>query len=494
MNPVMPGDFSDLDAIRAGNDFYAISSTMQFSPGMAILHSSDLVNWTILGHVVDDLTALDPELNWDRMGRAGRGIWAGSIRHHMGKFWVYFGTPDQGIFMSNAVNPAGPWSRPKLVLGDAGWDDPCPFWDDDGQAYLVATHFAPEGAAATTYNIHLFRMDAAGTALQKETDRIVHRSEGSEANKLYKIHGLYYHLYSEVAPEGRVVMMERARTLAGPWEARQLNHVNAAVDKEPDQGGLVEVSKDRWYFVSHQGHGDWEGRAGVLLPVTWIKGWPVIGKVGADGIGNMVWRDAKPIHGFPRTSLAASDNFDTPTLKSEWEWDYQPRSAMWSLHERSGFLRLHAFAPLGRGDFGSIGNVLTQRASRTRRNQVTIKLDLSGMVEGQESGLVHFAKTYCSLGVLQSRGARIVTRNQNGERHTGAVIPGHILFLRSVWGFDGKSQFSYSVDGRRFHAFGEPYDLSWGSYRGDRVGIFTVNPNANAGYLDVDSFEYRLQF
>src|SRR5450759_4212922 len=80
-NPILPGDYSDLDAIKVGSDFYAISSTMQFSPGMVILHSKDLVNWRIAGHVVNDLTQISPELNWDKMNRYGKGIWAGSIRY-----------------------------------------------------------------------------------------------------------------------------------------------------------------------------------------------------------------------------------------------------------------------------------------------------------------------------------------------------------------------------------------------------------------------------
>jgi beta-xylosidase len=157
-NPLLPGDFSDLDAIRVGEDYYAISSTLQYSPGMVVLHSKGLVNWEIIGHVVDDLSRLDPELNWDKMNRPGRGIWAGSIRYHAGKYWVYFGTPDQGFFVSTAANPAGPWKPVKAVWRAAGWDDPCPFWDDDGQGYLVGTHFAPEMPSGTTYNIHLFKM------------------------------------------------------------------------------------------------------------------------------------------------------------------------------------------------------------------------------------------------------------------------------------------------------------------------------------------------
>ena len=94
LNPILPGDYSDIDCIRVGSDYYAVSSTFQFSPGFVILHSKDLVNWTILGHVVDDVSKISPEMNWDKMNRYGRGIWAGAIRYHKNKFWICFGTPN----------------------------------------------------------------------------------------------------------------------------------------------------------------------------------------------------------------------------------------------------------------------------------------------------------------------------------------------------------------------------------------------------------------
>lgn len=185
LNPVLPGDFSDLDAIRVGDDFYAISSTMQYSPGMVVLHSRNLIDWQIVGHVVSDLTALDPELGWDRMNRDGRGIWAGSIRYHAGRFWVYFGTPDGGIYMTSASRPEGSWSPVKRVIAAAGWDDPCPFWDDDGKGYLVATRFSAD-EDGQKYRIHLFSMTAGNDGVAEDSDRILHQSRGSEANKLYK--------------------------------------------------------------------------------------------------------------------------------------------------------------------------------------------------------------------------------------------------------------------------------------------------------------------
>ena len=96
-NPVIPADYSDLDCIRVGDDYYAISSTMQFSPGMTILHSRDLVNWEIAGNAVGDLTQISPALGWQQMNRYGRGIWAGTLRHHEGRFYLFFGTPDEGF-------------------------------------------------------------------------------------------------------------------------------------------------------------------------------------------------------------------------------------------------------------------------------------------------------------------------------------------------------------------------------------------------------------
>ncbi len=491
-NPVMPGDFSDIDAIRVGADYYLISSTFQYSPGMAVLQSKDLVNWRIVGHVVNDLTRISPELNWDRMNRAGRGIWAGSIRFHDRQFWVYFGTPDEGLFVSHAPHAEGPWTPVERVLQQPGWDDPCPFWDEDGTGYLVATNFKLDPANGKSYNIHLFRLTSDNEHLLPDSDLIIHQSKGSEANKLYKINGAYFHLYSEVRPEGRVVMMDRASSLRGRWETRQLIHVQPKIDKEPNQGGLVELPNGIWYFVSHQGRGDWEGRAGVLLPITWIDGWPVLGRPGADGIGNMVWSGAKPIAGFPLTSLVADGNFDSKVLKSEWEWNYQPRSDAWSLSEHPGFLRLHAFAPLRLDDFRTIGNILTQRSLRTRLNEFTAHFDLLGLASGQQAGIAHFAKTYCTLAVVQDGSQRTLLFNDNGERTAGPVLSSQTVWLRSTWDYDGRSQFSYSTDGQNFRDIGVPYQLTWGFYRGDRIGLYTVNSVGRAGYVDIDSAVYKV--
>jgi beta-xylosidase len=206
----------------------------------------------------------------------------------------------------------------------------------------------------------------------------------------------------------------------------------------------------------------------------------------------MVWRAEKPIRGKPLSSVQISDDFTAKTLNAAWEWNYQPRAEKWSLTERPGTLRLHAFPPLSPGDFKKAANTLTQRAMRTPQNVVTVKLDLAGMADGQQAGIAHFAKTWCTFGVTQAVGVRTLTYTVNGQAMTGPVVTPNALWLRSEWGFDGHSQFSYSLDGKTFTSFGPAYPLTWGNYRGDRIGIFTFNDHGESGFVDVDWFRYKV--
>jgi beta-xylosidase len=484
-NPVLPADYSDLDCIRVGADYYAISSTFQYSPGVVILRSRDLVNWSILGHVVTDLTQIGPELNWDRMNRYGRGVWAGAIRHHAGKFWVYFGTPDEGYFMSTATDPAGPWTPLHAVLPEAGWDDCCPFWDDDGRGWLVGTHFR-DG-----YKTWLFQLSEDGTRVIPQSRVLLLEGERREASKLYKINGTYYHFFSEWKPGvGRYVMMQRAKAITGPYtEKRQLAGAQRDV-MEPNQGGLVQAENGSWYFLTHHGTGAWEGRAASLLPVTWVDGWPLIGEVGSDGLGHFVWSGKNPVPETPAVTPQSSDDFSAPTLSPHWEWNYQPRADRWSLVERPGFLRLHAFPPLKSDDLLTAGNTLTQRAVRSRDSVVTVSLDLSGMADGQAAGLTHFSRDYSAIGVRQVAGVRSLEQRSPGKTIAGPSISSDRIWLRSTWGLDGLSRYSFSEDGITFIPFGEPYALAWANYRGDRLGLYSYNNQAEAGHVDVDWFHY----
>jgi beta-xylosidase len=490
VNPVIPADYSDIDVIRAPDGYYAISSTLHTSPGMAILHSDDLVNWTQIGHAVPDISKLDPALAAADMQAYGHGVWAGALRRHKALFYIYFTCPDSGLYVTTAAKPEGPWSAPVCLMATQGFDDPCPFWDDDGQAYLVTTRFAPDPATGEAYIIYLYRMSADGLSLDAGSAVRIHQSAGSEANKLYKFNGLYYHYYSEVRPEGRVAMMERASSLSGPWRTRQLNHVNRDIDKEPNQGGFVTDRDGRWWFLTHQGSGDWEGRALCLLPVSWRDGWPIIGQVGADGVGVMVWEADMPGGGSSPRLPDLSDDFASGRLSSVWEWNHQPQAGAWRI-EAGGGLRLTA---VGRAyaDFDGVRNILSQRSWRTSRNSVRVELDITDMRDGQIGGLCHFADRHAFIGVEQSDGERRLVFRTRGEAIRGPVVPCARLKLSSHWDIDGRTRFCYELEGGVDTAFGAEYQLDWGHYRGDRVGLFTFNDVADAGSMLFRSFVYEI--
>ena len=190
-NPIIPSDYSDLDCIKVGEDYYAITSTFQFSPGITVLHSEDLVNWEICGHAVPDLTQIGPELNWDRMNRYGKGIWAGTLRHHEGRFYIFFGTPDEGFFMTSAPKAEGPWEPLTQLMSEKGWDDCSVMWDTDGKAYFVGTHFA-DG-----YKTYLYDMSTDGKSIDLKSARLVNEGGYREANKLIKVGDWYYLVFSD---------------------------------------------------------------------------------------------------------------------------------------------------------------------------------------------------------------------------------------------------------------------------------------------------------
>ena len=132
VNPILNADYSDPDVCRVGDDFYMTASSFNCMPGLQILHSTDLVNWEIVGAALHDY----PVEGWDDSVQHGNGIWAPAIRYHDGEFYIYCGDPDRGIFMIKTDDPRGRWSDPVWVVKAKGYIDPCPLWDDDGRAYM----------------------------------------------------------------------------------------------------------------------------------------------------------------------------------------------------------------------------------------------------------------------------------------------------------------------------------------------------------------------
>ncbi len=486
-NPILPGDFSDPDVIRVGDSYYLITSTFQYSPGMAIMESKDLVNWRYLGHCALDVTQIGSDMNWNRMNRYGHGIWAGAIRWHDGKFWVFFTTWDEGVFMTTATDAAGPWAPLVKVWGVHGWDDPCPLWDDDGQAYLLLSQ------PGERWWTHLFKLSADGRSIDPASDFVVDDYHGSEGNKIYKINGIYYVFHNQIdGPDNRTGVFMRSKNLHGPWEKKLFLYGDGPKhEREPNQGGLVQTPGGSWWFITQQGAGGYfDGRPCSLLPVRWVDGWPIVDAPTAKS--TMVWRHPKPVAGLPVVLPQSDDEFSSAAPGPQWEWNFQPRAEKWSLTERPGFLRLKAFPPTQKGNVLKAGNMLTQRLIGYEGGEVTVKCDPSGMADGQVGGLVFFWREYAILGVVQRGPARRVQLNVRCVLTDGPELP---LATSAVWfraevSDQAVCTFAYSLDGRVFTPLGGSFALGWNDYRGSRVGLCCYNDDAEAGVLDVDWFHY----
>ena len=169
-NPVLHVDYSDPDVIRYGDDFFMTASSFNCTPGLPILHSRDLVNWTLINHAVGNL----PHPRYEQV-QPGCGVWAPAIRFHAGKFWIFFPMPDEGIYVTTANHPSEKWSGPHLLQAGKGLIDPCPLWDDDGRAYLV--HAYAGSRAGIKHRLRVCPMAPDASSLLGEGQIVFHEPE-----------------------------------------------------------------------------------------------------------------------------------------------------------------------------------------------------------------------------------------------------------------------------------------------------------------------------
>ncbi len=533
-NPIIAADFSDPDPIRVGEDYYMVSSTFESSPGVSVLHSRDLVNWEILGGVFDNMDEISEEFTWKRMNRYNAGVYAPTLRYHDGKFWVFVNFFTDGFFAANATNPAGPWTVWQLKdkngkpLKTVKWTDPCPFWDEDGKAYLGSSR--PPGKYWYSY---IFQMTPDGRQLldadvdHMNLDEIIYEYPkggtlisphySSEGNKIYKRNGYYYLVHIEFLGENAGTHIYRSRHLygvkedgtpgqpgnPGKYEIRRMDRPASETGGKyyqeiPGQGGFVDTPDGRWFWIAQHNRYNSDGRPPCLLPVTWIDDWPVIGvDIDEKGYGRMAWNLPKPIASDEIVLPHGSDEFNSPHLSSFWAWNHYPRNDKWSLTKRPGYLRLYASETAdGSDNFFKVSNTLNQRHMRSDTAIVTIKVDISAMTVGQVAGLSHFngGKNYSFLAVQMRDDDKHWLYRDNEVLMEGSAIPKeqNTIYIRSISLFDNTLSYFYSFDDVEYHSFGGVYMQSPAHFQGDMVGIFTYNLN-KTGRVDIDWFKYYIR-
>lgn len=474
-NPILNADYSDPDVIRVGNTYYMVCSDFHYI-GMQVLKSDDMVNWSILSQVYHRFDFP----GWNENKRYAGGSWAPSIRYHNGKFWIYFCTYHEGLFMSNASNPAGPWSPLVCLKATEKWEDPCPFWDDNGQAYLGRSQWRAGP-------IILHRMSADGTALL-DTGTTIYTGPVAEGTKFYKKDGFYY----LSIPEGGVgtgwQTVLRARNIYGPYEKKVVLEQGKSTINGPHQGALVDTPEGTWWFYHFQST-EPLGRVVHLEPVRWVDGWPLIGvDQDSNGIGEPVRAWSKPIQGKPTVFPQTSDDFSKSQLGLQWQFNHNPADVFWSLTERKGWLTLHA---LKASQLREARNMLTQKVMGYT-GEVTVELDVKKLADGQRAGLFCLGNLFNGIGVLREKNQDILYLENNGNiLKLSSIVSKKIVFKITLDEVKNLHQCFFSSDGKTFAAVGEPYALKTGSWKGIRVGLFTYNTLSNQGIVYFDNFDYQ---
>jgi beta-xylosidase len=501
-NPVLYADYSDPDVVRVGSDFYLTSSSFNAVPGLQILHSKDLVNWSIIGAVF----AQQPPLARYREPQHGNGVWAPAIRYHNKEFYIYYPDPDLGIFVTKAKNPAGPWSTPVCVKEAKGWIDPCPLWDEDGKAYLVHG-FAGSRAGIKTI-LAVSPMSADGQRLIG-ADALVfdgHKDHPTlEGPKFYKRHG-YYYIF---APAGGVPtgwqLVLRSKNVYGPYEEKIVMDQGKTAVNGPHQGAWVGTDTGEDWFLHFQDQGPY-GRVVHLEPMVWKNDWPIIGEdPDGDGKGQPVRTYRKPKtkgKAQPLATPPTSDEFSSNTLGLQWQWHANPQDYWAYLNGPQGYLRLYSVQqPEGTKNLWQVPNLLLQKLPADVFTTTT-KFTFSPRVEGEKVGLVIMGMDYAYVSVSSVGGKlqfsqstclnadKLAPENTPPPVEVPAAQAGQPLYLRVAVKAGAKCQFSYSLDGQSFTPLGSEFQAREGKWIGAKVGLFSTRSAKfnDAGNTDVDWF------
>ena len=499
-NPVLYADYSDPDVIRVGDDYYMTASSFNETPGLPILHSKDMVNWKLVNYAIQDIL---PKKHFSTPKR-GDGVWAPSIRFHNGEFYIYWGDPDFGIYMVKTKDPLGKWDEPVLVMEGKGLIDSCPFWDEDGNAYLV--HGWAGSRAGVKSILTLNKMNTEGT---KVLDKGIHVFDGHDAHptvegpKMYKRNG-YYYIF---APAGGVAtgwqLALRSKNIYGPYEEKIVLEQGSTKINGPHQGAWVDtLSGEDWFY--HFQDVDAGGRIIHLQPVKWEKDWPFIGTDhNKNGIGEPVLTYKKPNvrQSYPIVTPPETDEFDGEKLGLQWQWSANENIVWSSKLPGQKFLRLFSMKfPESENNLWNVPNLLTQKFPAPNFAASTkVKLTPEEAKEGKTAGLLVMGLDHQSIVITNKPDGFYVQLRRSEKADKGGEekilfetkLKSNEVYLKvNVNEPNGLCQFSYSESGKNFIKAGDLFQAKPGKWIGAKIGLYSISTSKapRGGYADFDWF------
>lgn len=464
-NPILPYDYSDPDVCQVGNDYYMTASSFNCIPGLQILHSTDLVHWRIVDAALRDAV---PGREGEDSPEYGCGVWAPSIRYHGGRFYIYYGDPDRGIYCIRSEESKSipcHWEKAVLIKAGKGYIDPCPLWDEDGRAYLV--HAFAGSRAGIKSILAVGEMSADGLSM-KEESRIIfdgHPNDPTcEGPKFYKRNGYYYIFCPAGGVKTGWQLAMRSRNLYGPYEVKRVLEQGKSDINGPHQGAWI----GNW-FIHFQDVGV-AGRIVHLQPLRWVEDWPIIGKEGEPVLSANNPLMSKDAH----TEMATwRDEFEQTEIDLSWQWSGNRRTQYGYCNATESMLRLFSYPA---DSIASAPNLLLQKIPANQNFCVTAKVRFyphPKTASHESAGLIVAGKKNHILEAPKNR---------------------QWIWLRVEVSNSQKCQFYVSEDGIRYRATGGSFQATEGAWIGAKIGLFCTRDKVkinDSGYMDVDFFEIR---
>lgn len=491
-NPILYTDYSDPDAIRVGEDFFMIASSFCNTPAVPLLHSKDLVNWKVINYIMDKL----PFEYYDKPVH-GCGTWAPAIRFHEGTYYVFIPMPDEGIMMCKTTDPWGKWSEPVYVRKVVGWIDPCPFWDEDGKAYMVTAFARSRIGFKSMLYMSPIEPDCSGVLDDGQFIYDGHATQPTiEGPKLYKRNG-YYYIFAPaggVKPGWQTVL--RSKNIYGPWEEKIVLHQGNSPVNGPHQGAWVDTPDGQDWFLHFQDVGN-AGRIVHLQPMHWENDWPVIGVNAVDGCGEPVLRYKKPEVGaaYPIDTPEDSDFFEGDRLGLQWQWNANYKKEWYDL--KDGQLLLHAQAADPKIQLCDISNLLLQKWPAPEFS-ITTCLHLEQMKDGDVAGLVSLGGCYTALAVQKIHGKMSLQQRTGNWTKDNEVCTGlgewnsDVIYIQMKVEKETYRTFYVGTTEENLQPVGQMVEATPGRWVGVKDGLFAINEQGAAGgSVAADYFVYQ---
>lgn len=503
-NPVINADYSDPDVCAVGKDYYLTASSFNCIPGLPVLHSRDLVNWEIIGHAV---TRLEPDSLFSGEPSHGNGVWAPSIRWHNGEFYIYWGDPDNGVFMVKARDPRGPWEKPVLVIKGKGMIDTTPLWDDDGRCYLVNGWANSRNRFASVLTVR--ELSADGTRAIGEP-AIVFDGNGTEYRtaegpKFYKRNGWYWIMFPAGGVPTGFQVAARSKNVFGPYEYKKVLAQGSTNINGPHQGGWIHTEYGEDWFLHFQDKGAY-GRVVHLQPVTWKDNWPVMGRVPEKGYCGEPYVTFRKPKSDSRTIVnpQESDEFNLPALGQQWQWHANYDQA-YGMPTSLGVMRLYTWK--SNRTLWHTPNLLLQKTPADNFTATT-KIKFISKADNQYGGIICMGLDYSALVVRRTgnefllqqitchnadKGGQedvqtLATLKPTSQDENDYQFAIHEQLYMRMTVAAGKVRFSWSRDGRKYIPAGQEFTMREGKWIGAKVGYVAQEPEGktNRGWIDAD--------